>query len=77
MARNGQVIIDKEKCKGCELCVSVCPVKILFINKEEINLKGYYTSAVSDQSKCIACGNCGVMCPDGAITVNLIEKEEG
>ena len=77
MARNGQVIINKEKCKGCELCVSVCPVRILFINKEEINLKGYYTSAISDQSKCIACGNCGVMCPDGAITVNLIEKEEG
>jgi len=77
MARNGQVIIDKEKCKGCELCVSVCPVRILFINTEKINLKGYYTSDISDQSKCIACGNCGVMCPDGAITVNLIEKEEG
>jgi 2-oxoglutarate ferredoxin oxidoreductase subunit delta len=73
MARNGHVVINSEKCKGCELCVSVCPVKILFMNKDEINKKGYHTASISDESKCIGCGNCGVMCPDGAITVFLLD----
>ena len=27
----GRVVIDSEKCKGCYLCVDVCPKKILKI----------------------------------------------
>ncbi len=29
--------INEVRCKGCELCVSVCPKGVLYINKEEAN----------------------------------------
>ncbi|MDR1863021.1 MAG: 4Fe-4S binding protein, partial [Treponema sp.] len=34
MARRGKVVIDRELCKGCYLCVRACPVKVLEEDKE-------------------------------------------
>ena len=34
-----QVMIDRDRCKGCELCVNACPKAVLSMSKE-INLKG-------------------------------------
>lgn len=73
MARQGKVVFNEEKCKGCELCISVCPVKILCIDKERINKKGYHPATVTEETRCIGCGNCATMCPDGAISVYLID----
>lgn len=72
----GTVKIDNNKCKGCELCISVCPVKILAIDEVSINLKGYHPVTMIDESKCIGCGNCAIMCPDGALSVYIYEKGE-
>jgi 2-oxoglutarate ferredoxin oxidoreductase subunit delta len=71
----GLVKFNEERCKGCELCVSVCPVKILAIHATKINAKGYRPVCVTEEEKCIGCANCAVMCPDGAISVYL--KEQG
>lgn len=60
---------EHDRCKGCSLCVSVCPTKILELNKENINAKGYNTIKVIDESKCIGCTFCGLMCPDCVITI--------
>ena len=30
----GAVVVDKEKCKGCNLCVVACPTKTLDLAKE-------------------------------------------
>jgi len=63
----GQVVIDIENCKGCELCVSTCPQDSLSLSKT-INKKGYrYAVVVNDD--CNGCANCATMCPDYAITV--------
>lgn len=35
------VTVDREMCKGCGLCVSVCPKHVLEIEKEAVNKKGY------------------------------------
>ncbi len=65
----GSVKFDGERCKGCELCCAVCPVKILALHETKINAKGYHPACVTDEDKCIGCANCAVMCPDGVITV--------
>ncbi len=68
----GKVTFNEDACKGCELCVTVCPVKIIELNKEKINGKGYCPAHVVDQEKCIACGSCAIMCPDSVITVERL-----
>lgn len=64
-----RVTFDVDRCKGCELCVSVCPKHILALDMERTNAKGYHPSGIIDQSQCIACGSCAKMCPDSIITV--------
>jgi 2-oxoglutarate ferredoxin oxidoreductase subunit delta len=62
------VNIDKNRCKGCELCVRACPQQIIHMSTE-INIKGYFYAEVFDQPRCIGCTLCGITCPDLAITV--------
>ncbi|HOA42451.1 MAG: 4Fe-4S dicluster domain-containing protein [Bacillota bacterium] len=71
----GLVKFDEERCKGCELCVSVCPVKIIALHETKINSKGFRPACVLEADKCIGCANCAIMCPDGAISVFM--REEG
>ncbi len=63
-----RVTIDNERCKGCELCTSACPAKILEMSKE-INAKGYFYAQVVDQPRCIGCRLCAISCPDVAIQI--------
>lgn len=65
----GRITFNFEKCKGCMLCIHFCPTKILELDKENINQKGYNLIKVTEPEKCIACGFCGMMCPDSVITV--------
>ncbi|MDO4318584.1 MAG: 4Fe-4S binding protein [Lachnospiraceae bacterium] len=67
-----KVTFQTEQCKGCGLCVSACPKKLLRMSPEVINGKGHHPAEITDQTACIACGFCAVMCPDCVITV---EKE--
>lgn len=72
----GLVKFSEDRCKGCELCVSVCPKKIVRIHKTRINEKGYRPAHVDekDMSECIGCGSCAIMCPDGVISVYLSDE---
>lgn len=63
-----KVIFDR--CKGCGLCTTSCPKKIVAIQKTKRNAKGYFTSECTDQEACISCGMCAMMCPDCAIEIN-------
>ena len=64
--------INCEKCKGCSLCIGVCPQKILKLS-DKINKRGMQYIVIEDEDKCTACGLCIMMCPDSAI--EIIEKE--
>ena len=64
----GAVVINREKCKGCELCVVTCPTETLAMSSE-VNAKGYHFSYAAAPETCIGCANCAVVCPDGVITV--------
>jgi len=63
-----KVKINEERCKGCELCTTVCPKDILHLSKK-MNKKGYLVIEMLDREKCIGCGMCALICPDIAIEV--------
>ena len=52
--------LDKGMCKGCGICIDVCPADALTFS-EEVPLFDY--------KKCIRCYCCQEMCPEGAIRV--------
>ena len=68
MAKKGNIVINRELCKGCSLCIRACPVKILEMDTE-INSAGTHPIKVIEIEKCIACGNCYEVCPDVCIEV--------
>lgn len=67
----GAVVIDIEKCKGCELCIPTCPEETLALSKN-VNGKGYHF-AQPENDNCTGCTNCAVICPDGVITVYRVK----
>lgn len=66
--------IDRDRCKGCGLCVTVCPKNVLEISKK-INTKGYFPAYQERPEDCIFCAICCTMCPDVAITISEIEEK--
>lgn len=70
--KKGKITIDRELCKGCYLCISVCPQKVIKTS-DKLNQKGYYPVEFLEKGnegeKCIACVMCATICPDIAIEV--------
>ena len=64
----GMVVIDKERCKGCGLCIEACPADVLSLSNE-INRSGYNVAKVERAEGCIGCAFCALACPDVAIEV--------
>jgi len=72
MARKGSVVIHRELCKGCHLCLHACPVKILEADVLP-NSSGSYPAKFAQGDKCIACASCFEVCPDVCIEVYELE----
>lgn len=64
-----KTVFDEENCKGCGLCISVCPQKIIALQKDKLNSKGFHPSGVVDMDRCTGCTLCATICPDCVITV--------
>lgn len=73
--RRGKVIIDRERCKGCYLCVRSCPFGVLGPDTK-MNSTGTHPSSMVHPEKCTACASCFKVCPDVAITVYELEGDE-
>jgi 2-oxoglutarate ferredoxin oxidoreductase subunit delta len=63
----GKIVIDTERCKGCGLCVIVCPRESIAIS-EESNQNGYFPAEAKDTA-CTGCAQCAIICPEGIIEV--------
>ena len=70
----GKMIVEFDTCKGCGLCATACPKKIVEIQHEKLNKKGYYTAVCIDEDACITCTMCAMMCPECAIIIRGGEK---
>lgn len=64
-----KITVDEELCKGCGLCTTACPQKIVALCAEKLNSKGYHPAHAVEMDKCTGCAMCALMCPDVAITV--------
>ena len=64
----GAIVVDVERCKGCEVCVGACPTNVIGM-ADNVNGKGYHFAYMADADACIGCTNCAIVCPDGVITV--------
>ncbi|MDD4237818.1 MAG: 4Fe-4S binding protein [Desulfotomaculaceae bacterium] len=67
-----RVTFQEERCKGCQLCLPVCPKNIISMTAQ-INSMGYHPAGVKEQDKCTGCALCALVCPDMVIEV---EREE-
>lgn len=54
-----KIVIDSEKCRGCDICKKVCPVGAISGEPGKVH--------AIDQSKCIKCRSCMQKCPFKAI----------
>jgi len=63
-----KVVFSEDRCKGCELCVAVCPQKIIFM-ADRMNSRGFRPATVIEMDKCTGCTLCARVCPDTVIEV--------
>ena len=65
----GKIKIDKDKCKGCMLCVSVC-TRELIVRSKKLNKRGIHcVEFIDEKHACTGCTMCAVICPDMCIEV--------
>ena len=70
----GRITVDELRCKGCELCTTVCPKDLIHMSND-FNAKGYRPAVLIDpDTHCTGCAICAVICPDAAITVYRLAK---
>ena len=69
----GKIEIDRDRCKGCQLCIEVCPSHRIKVD-QELNKKGYYPARFDEnieegEKGCTGCAQCATVCPEVAIEV--------
>ncbi|MCF7908311.1 MAG: 4Fe-4S binding protein [Candidatus Omnitrophica bacterium] len=64
-----RIIVDKDRCKACELCIFYCPTKYLK-QSLDLNKKGVKYIEINPKTNCIGCGFCFFICPETCIEVH-------
>lgn len=72
MAVKGTIVVDTEKCKGCNVCVVNCSFGVIAL-AHEVNSKGYNYLHMVEPDKCTGCASCATVCPDSVITVYRVK----
>ena len=67
--------IALDRCKGCELCIAVCPKGVLALDLAIVNQLGHHPVRLTDAAACTSCAFCARICPDAVFTVYARPKE--
>ena len=62
------VKINKDKCKGCALCIIYCPFGCLELSSD-LNKKGARYARIKKGIQCKGCGRCYLICPDVCVEI--------
>ncbi len=71
----GAIVVDTERCKGCNLCVVACPLHVIALNAKQGNKKGYTFAHQVLEDTCNGCASWATVCPDGCITVYKVKQQ--
>jgi len=71
--KKGKIAVDRELCKGCHICIEVCPNNRIEVD-ESLNNKGYSPARPKEnlsegEKGCVGCAMCATVCPEVAIEV--------
>jgi 2-oxoglutarate ferredoxin oxidoreductase subunit delta len=58
-----------DRCKGCGLCVSICPKHVLELDESLVNVLGHHPVRLTDAPACTSCALCARICPDAVFLV--------
>lgn len=63
-----RIDVDHNWCKGCHICVEICPRDVLQVDETRF-VRAFHPVVVSRPEDCTGCLLCELLCPDLAITV--------
>ncbi len=69
--KNRVFVINRDRCKGCRICASICPVEALFMSSDK-TARGYIYPV--ENGACTACKKCIYACPDFAISLHKVKE---
>ncbi len=72
----GAIVVNTDRCKGCQLCIVACPKDVIALAQKKVNVHGYPYVEAARPDDCIGCASCGIVCPDGCITVYRKKMED-
>ncbi|MCS7240497.1 MAG: 4Fe-4S binding protein [Candidatus Bipolaricaulota bacterium] len=58
----GKIGYDREKCIGCQLCIRVCPAKVIEFKPETKKIRMHV-------ARCTFCAQCVDVCPTAALSL--------
>ena len=56
-----RIEIHEEACRGCEMCVEICPTEVFVFDDDAAKVR------LKEAEDCIACLSCKYICPSGAL----------
>ena len=63
-----KITVNRNKCKGCLLCISFCPKGLIHLDKD-LNSRGVKPVTFKESPECLGCALCAIICPDCCIEV--------
>lgn len=61
-----RIEVDPELCKGCGVCVEMCPTQVLILASRRTR-RGFHPPEQAAGKECRGCKLCEMTCPDLAI----------